>query len=343
MISSTLAYNDSFGSFEYNYSLQRQALQDEEHTFAGYRKVYDENEQIVYSYLEYLKWEEFSRTRDDFPPARPVKLHIADIKQSKIYKLLKKFPKGGNMHLHHNHVVSKSKILDLIFASPLYDNLYVKTDPPKQWNMDFFLNPPTGWVKVRDNSTYTKDILVQHSTFLGIIDDKAINDPTDSGLRWKEIGPLFSVIGSHIINNANFTKLYVDAMLQAAIDENVQYLEAKSSAYNKLYVLDRDKKYASRNGKHFIDNNDGELELQMVEEVVQQFKGSHPNFIGYKRIINSYRGGIINNVGQDVQKALRLHQKYPNLVSGFDLVSEEDRVIPFVFSLKTFPKYQFRT
>lgn len=234
--------------------------------------------------------------------------------------------------------MSKLKILDLIFASPLYDNLYVKTGPPKQWNMDFFLNPPAGWAKVKENSTYTKDILVQHSTFLGIIDDKAINDPTDSGLRWKEIGPLFSVIGSHIINNANFTKLYMDAVLQAAIDENVQYLEAKSSAYNKLYVLDRDTKYASKNGKHFIDNDYGELELKMVEEVIKKFKGSHPNFIGYKRIVNSYRGGKINYVGQDVQKALRLYEKYPNLVSGFDLVSEEDRGYSLLFFLEDFSK-----
>jgi hypothetical protein len=55
------------------------------------------------------------------------------------------------------------------------------------------------------------------------MDDKAINEPTNSGLRWFQMGPLFSVIGSHIINQANISKMYMKAMLQAAMDENVQY------------------------------------------------------------------------------------------------------------------------
>lgn len=42
MVNVTLANDDSVGSFEYTYSLQRQALQNEEHTLAGYRQVYDE-------------------------------------------------------------------------------------------------------------------------------------------------------------------------------------------------------------------------------------------------------------------------------------------------------------
>jgi hypothetical protein len=60
------------------------------------------------------------------------------------------------------------------------------------------------------------------------MDSKAINEPTNSGLRWFQMGPLFSVIGSHIINQANISKMYMKAMLQAAMDENVQYLETKA-------------------------------------------------------------------------------------------------------------------
>jgi hypothetical protein len=73
------------------------------------------------------------------------------------------------------------------------------------------------------------------------------------------MGPLFSVIGSHIINQANISKMYMKAMLQAAMDENVQYLETKTSVYNKLYVLDAHQTFAPRHGKRHIDNEDGEL------------------------------------------------------------------------------------
>jgi hypothetical protein len=150
----------------------------------------------------------------------------------------------------------------------------------------FLFESASGWSKVKGNSTFTKSLLVQHATLLGIMDSKAINEPTNSGLRWFQMGPLFSVIGSNIINQANISEMYMKAMLQAAMDENVQYLETKASAYNKLYVLDANQTFAPRNGS---DNEDGELEIKMVNNIVQQFRKDNPSFIGYKRIINSYR------------------------------------------------------
>jgi hypothetical protein len=126
------------------------------------------------------------------------------------------------------------------------------------------------------------------------MDSKAINEPTNSGLRWFQMGPLFSVIGSNIINQANISEMYMKAMLQAAMDENVQYLETKASAYNKLYVLDANQTFAPRNGS---DNEDGELEIKMVNNIVQQFRKDNPSFIGYKRIINSYRWKSTSKVG----------------------------------------------
>lgn len=70
-----------------------------------------QNETIVDNYLEYLKWEEFQATRDAFPPARPIQDVLQQIKVSKVYEVLKKFPKGGNMHLH------QSKYLSILLGS----------------------------------------------------------------------------------------------------------------------------------------------------------------------------------------------------------------------------------
>ncbi|CAC5403947.1 CECR1 [Mytilus coruscus] len=257
---------------------------------------------------------------------------------SEVYMLLKKFPKGGNIHLHHNHVVSKQKMLELIFSSFLYDHLYVKASAPAMWNLDFFLNPPQGWNKVKDNPSYSKDILVKHATLLGVIDMKATNNPTNSDLRWEEMNPLFGVLGSNIINHANFSKIYMNALLQQAMDENVQYLETKSSSSNKLYVLDPARSYLVKNGKRFIDNDLGELELQFTNEVVQKFKQNNPNFVGYKRIINSYRGKDEQYILKNAKKALTLFEKYPDLVSGFDLVAEEDKGYSLLFYLDDFAK-----
>ena len=59
-----------------------------------------QDEVIVDNYMDYLKWEEFEETRENFPPARPIQDVMTQIKGSEVYRVLKQFPKGGNMHLH---------------------------------------------------------------------------------------------------------------------------------------------------------------------------------------------------------------------------------------------------
>ena len=53
-------------------------------------------------YLTYLKWEEFEATKGYFLPAKPIERVVDKIKHSKVYSVLKKLPKGGNMHLHQS-------------------------------------------------------------------------------------------------------------------------------------------------------------------------------------------------------------------------------------------------
>ena len=54
------------------------------------------------AYLEYLKWQEFENTRGNFLPSKPIEKVVDQIKQSNVYRVLKKLPKGGNMHLHQS-------------------------------------------------------------------------------------------------------------------------------------------------------------------------------------------------------------------------------------------------
>eukprot|EP00105_Crassostrea_gigas_P041291 XP_019925439.1 PREDICTED: uncharacterized protein LOC105334635 [Crassostrea gigas] len=273
--------NDAIGKYEYNYSVNREKVHQQERDFAGYPTDYTEDEQIVQNYLEYLKWMEFQKTKDDFYPARPIKLHLSDIKASEIYRVLKKFPKGGNLHLHHNHVVSKSTILDFIYKNPyLLDNFYVRESPePNKWRFNFYLNPPTGWVKVKDNPKYTKDVIIEHSTFLGVIDDKALSSPTISGLRWKEMNPLFSTLGSAIVNQINVSRFHMEAMFQSAIDECTLWMHIRKQRYLDIYLL-------------------------MAKEVVLVPKEKYQKLLeNQERISNSeFENNDLNFIGKDEKK-----------------------------------------
>jgi hypothetical protein len=49
----------------------------------------------------------YERTKDKFLPAQPIRNVLDQIKASKVYTVLKKLPKGGNMHLHHGMIEIK--------------------------------------------------------------------------------------------------------------------------------------------------------------------------------------------------------------------------------------------
>ena len=53
-------------------------------------------------YLQFLKWEEFMRTKHDFLPFLPIQDVMTNITSSYLYSVLKKLPKGGNMHTHES-------------------------------------------------------------------------------------------------------------------------------------------------------------------------------------------------------------------------------------------------
>ncbi|KAK3577097.1 hypothetical protein CHS0354_037127 [Potamilus streckersoni] len=320
--------------YEYEHSLQRNRLQEKERQFAGWNKDLNEDEEIVNNYMTYLKWQEFQKTREAFIPSRPIQDYMDQIQASKVYEVLKKFPKGGNLHLHHNHVVSKSILLDIILTSSLGDNLYFKESDPDRWNLDFFINPPEGWIKLLDigNVSEAKQYILPRLIFIKVMNDQARENPTDNTIRWRLLDPLFRRAGSSLVNHVNISTKYMEAMLRAALDENVQYLETRSSAGNKLYVLDP----SQTNEKRLLDNDSGDMELQAVNSVVENFIRKHPQFIGYKRVINSFRRYSKERIMNDLLKAVYLYQKYPRLIAGYDLVGEEDLGYSLMFYQENF-------
>lgn len=60
----------------------------------------------------------------------------------------------------------------------------------------------------------------------------------------------------------------MEVMFQLVIDENVQYFEIKIFVLNKFYFLDFDLNYISVYGKYYVDNDLGEEEFYMVEDVL---------------------------------------------------------------------------
>ena len=234
-----------------------------------------------------------------------------------------------------DHVISKRKLLDLIFSSTLIDSLCVNIeDSYKKWRLAFYNTAPSGWVKVSSNLTaYSKENLLKHITMINVLSPESIANPTDGRLRWKDLGPMFGMAGTNLVLYQNYTRMHLQAMLESALEENVQYLEARVTGLG-MYVLDD----TAPNGHRVIDNEDGDLWFQTATEEVEKFKKKHPAFIGYKEIVNGKRYAFADEIDKDLARAFRLRQKYPEMVGGFDLVAEEDKGYSLLFFIDDFAK-----
>lgn len=77
-----------------------------------------------------------------------------------------------------------------------------------------------------------------------------------------------------------------------------------------------------------IDENGKRIESEEVTkillELVEDFKKSHPTFLGIKIIVAIPRNSDSNSAELKMQKFVELHKKYPNFIVGFDLVGQED-------------------
>jgi len=237
------------------------------------------------------------------------------------------------------HVLDKAKMLNIIYNSDLINDLCINTaNDSHQWQLNFCSTPPADWVKVTTDLTlYSKENILKHVTLLAVMDEKAKSRPTDSETRWVEMTPMFSLMGSDLFHYEKYVRQHMQAMFQAALDENVQYLEARFSSYG-LYVLNET--YDARTfGHQYLDTDgEGDTWFVMVREELAKFKAAHPEFIGYRDIINGKRYKNHAAARADLDLAIRQRKKYPDIVSGFDMVAEEDQgysLLHFIDDLAT--------
>jgi hypothetical protein len=91
---------------QYSYLLARHKIKSSENNYhITEKKKFNDRETVVGIYFEKLKNVEFQETWRKFIPSKPIEKQLEAMKRRKIYELLKKVPKGGNLHLHEDQVL----------------------------------------------------------------------------------------------------------------------------------------------------------------------------------------------------------------------------------------------
>uniref|UniRef100_A0A336LR32 Adenosine deaminase n=1 Tax=Culicoides sonorensis TaxID=179676 RepID=A0A336LR32_CULSO len=254
--------------------------------------------------------------------------HALDqIKDSKVFKLIRKMPKGAVLHAHDTALLSTDKLMEFI----KYDNLWMceKENEIKFWFSKTKSNikqPCTGsdWIEVK-NVRNNEDFKVKVRKALTLYTKTPEIEYRNIKEVWNKFLSKFGAIEG-LVGYKKVWKEYFKQTLQEFLDDGVQYLEFRG-LLPPVYELD-----GTFNTKIQI--------VKAYTEVLQDFLLNHPSFIGAKFIYAPLRFVTASGIADYRETYTQLKTKFPNFIAGFDLVGPEETNFPlknFIQELEKFP------
>ena len=241
-----------------------------------------------------LKRAELDRSRAYFPPARSFLLEKTKqlIAESPVFEVMKRLPKGAVLHAHggamgdYRWLVSKAT-----YRPDAYINVSGgPTLVPGSMRLAD-QSPGEGWRRISELRAAAPDAKAfDEQLFQSLtLGEEEVNAPD----IWAEFSMTFRRVSGLMTNRSIYTE-YWRNMMVSLIEENVQYLESRSTSPIDTAAI-----------------------LQEVRRVDPEFD--------IKFIPVAGRSATRERIAQALATVIDLREKDPSRIKGFDLVEEEDR------------------
>ncbi len=255
-----------------------------------------------------------------FPPARNFYNSKAHIEQTPLFKILKKMPKGGILHLHSGAMGNPRWVAQKAIDTPEMHVFWEATnDQYTKGQLQAYAKDkaPKGFrpaYEIANTNANFKSELVDLLTF-----DESID--RDSVDIWQEFEYVFQRINGFL----TYEKVAIDYLVHGAeilIADNIQHAEFRTFFTSRFYDLAGNK------------NTEKEY-LEILETVEKRVQAIDPDFtfILIQQGLRFFDQSIIE---KEVFAAHEYRTKYPKWVRGFDLVAEEDNGHTTLFHAQQF-------
>ncbi|CAD6992435.1 unnamed protein product [Ceratitis capitata] len=253
------------------------------------------------------------KTQEKFPPAMHFFQGKQYLRQSEVFRIIQKLPKGALLHGHNTGMVSSRWIISNL--TTLY-NLYTCRDANGLLIFTYeqskchseVQNVCLERINAEDRRLYERQ-LEKHINMYTVHPECSIFKSVENFYSYQ---PTF----------CNYHK----RLLEELCEDNIFYAELRSPL-SPLYG----------------DNNRTFNALEVANElegIVEGFKARHPDFIGLKVIYTKPNQATVDEMAQHLITFKQLHDAKPNFIIGFDLIGQEDTGDPlhkFVNELSDMP------
>lgn len=266
------------------------------------------------------------------PKAFNMSQHFFDykdkIKNTELFKLLQRMPKGAVLHAHDTGILSPDYVLEITYMNDLYvcfggesvQFQFSKKTPTNDCKTQWLLMKDARYSS-RFGSVKKFDQELRKS--FTIVVDNPNGVYTDINVVWQKFQQYFITTSALFCYKPVWEKYFYDT-LKALREDNVMYIEIRS-VLPPLYDLD---------GNVF----DTIATAETYKKVVDQFVKDYPDFMGAKLIYAPLRLVGKDTVDKYIQTAKELKKKLPDFFAGFDLVGQEDLGTPLKEFLPQFLK-----
>lgn len=304
-------------SYEEFLAQRAEFVSQEESRALGADVVLTEDEQKVNEYVMKLKKAELDagfKSPINFAPSQHFFKVLDQIKNSALFQLIQKMPKGGILHAHDTAIGSMEPVIKATYQKFLWQNGEFDRPSPPRFKFSKTKPEPLDEVEWRSVADVRKELGNEgfdenlRSLLTLFVDNPEVAYPCVNH-AWGRFFSMFISLEPLITFKPVWEEYYTNTLKELYAD-NVTYLEFRG-VLPPVYDLDN-RVYSP------------EEVVQIYYDLSEKFKKEHPDFVGVKFIYAPIRAADDATFDGYLLEAENLHKKFPTFVAGFDLVGQED-------------------
>ncbi len=238
---------------------------------------------------------------------KPFQKVIQTVEESRLFRLIQNMPKGGLLHCHSGGITDISWLITQARNLPECFVFTLKGHTDFVYGQLAIFNQgeqPKGFIQLDEKFETDKNF---ENELFGLLTLQEPAQNTDIDI-WEEFEKRFLRI-SRLVAYRPFFKAYYERAFLDLIEDNIYHVEIRF-ILEELYDLDTSYPI--------------EITLKDLEEVTTNIQKEFPEF-SLSIIYTSFKFFDVNTIDEQLKTAYDLKKKYPDLISGFDLVAEEAR------------------